>query len=245
MSSREVVKMFKSEDNIIKFISLPPGLEERKEILPRKYKNFLPDWWTNIPNSSEEIKTVRNCPGISDLFSNIYVVPMWQNTSITFLPKEEISVTYEEDAFAFPEWSLHPNSQMIDHAEVFMGDRQVTHTLKIVSPWAIVTPKGYSVLQIPLFYSMNPDYTPMAGIVDTDIFHESNIPTMLHSNNEMIYFKKGTPLVGYIPFKREKFQETVMGYDKEVFDLLIQHGETFVDGIAEGNSYRKMQKGNI
>ena len=52
----------------IKFVNLQPELINKPSLEPRPYKEFLPDWWRNIPSKHENILTIRRCPGITGFF---------------------------------------------------------------------------------------------------------------------------------------------------------------------------------
>ena len=81
-------------------------------------------------------------------------------------------------------------------------------------PWYVKTPPGVSLLQMPLFYHFNPDFTVLPGTIWTDIHHEINQQMVLHNYGET-FITKGTPLAMYIPIRRETFDYTVRHQTEE------------------------------
>jgi hypothetical protein len=229
----------------IKFVNLQPELINKPSLEPRPYKEFLPEWWRQIPTKHDNILTIRRCPGITDFFSNMYVVPMWTDLKIYFNKEGNGLDINFKTTDTFPMWERHDSRQLLDHMNISIGDREVETVLKIISPWNIITPKGYSVLQIPLFYHFEQDYTILPGIFDTDIYHEINVPFLLHSNNKKIEFHEGQPLLAFIPFKRTKYsQKNINANDTKYINYLIEQANKFIDYRFgdKPNAYRRMQK---
>lgn len=229
----------------IKFINLQPELINKPSLEPRPYKDFLPEWWRQIPTKHENILTIRRCPGITDFFSNMYVIPMWTDLKIYFNKETNGLEVNFKNSDTFPMWERHDSRQLIDHTGIIIGDRPVETVVKIVSPWNIITPKGYSVLQIPLFYNFEQNYTILPGIFDTDIYHEINVPFLLHSNNKQIEFNEGQALLAFIPFKRTKYnQKNINANNTKYTDYLIEQAQKLIDYNFgnKPNAYRKMQK---
>ena len=229
----------------IKFVNLQPELINKPAQQPKPYKEFLPEWWRQIPTRHNDVLTIRRCPGITDFFSNMYVIPMWTDLGIQFDKDVNHLRLRHKESDTFPIWEMHDPKQLIDHTNIFIGDRPVETVVKIVSPWNIITPKGYSVLQIPLFYNFEPNYTLLPGIFDTDIYHEINVPFLLHSNNKEIEFNEGQPLLAFIPFKRTKYnQKNINKNNKKDIEYLMEQANKLQDYSfgKKPNAYRKMQQ---
>ena len=226
----------------IKFVSVIPEFENDVRFHPKPYKSFMPEWWNNIPNKLPNGEgTIKRCAGLADLFSQAYIVPMWMDIEINFLDNTNLNAVINSKK-DFPEWELHPKDQLLDYTDLSVGDKKITHTLKVVSPWSIVLPKGYSILQLPVFYHFEEKYSVIPGIIDSDIFHEANVPLFIHNDNKPIHFKEGEPLVMYIPFKRSKFKHLVLGKKDKIYDKLITDAELFFEKSKDQNPYRKLQK---
>ena len=221
----------------IKFINMSSDLDDCK---PIDSKKFIPSWWKNLPLTHNGIPTIKNCPSFPDYFGSGYIVPMWLDVTAT--PQENDSFLFSKKFAPFPGWDVHPGEQFVEHVPAYVGDRKVTHTLKINCPWHIITSPGYSVMQIPLFYEFNRNWTVLPGIIDTDTHHQINQQVMIHSNLEPIEFKKGQPLALYVPFKRQSYSlesRDATNSDIEYFEKKEEELQKFRKG---GNAYRKLQR---
>lgn len=194
--------------NKIEFFCNIEGLETIKECMPKPTKNYVPDWFKQIPSSMKN--TVRSCPSFPDFFSQGYVIPMWQDAVIKY--------SKEKNQYAFqaspvdgknPEtiFSTHGNEQFIDYVTPYTQGVEGSFVFKFHSPWRIITPPGWSIMALPLFYHFNKDFTVLPGVIDTDMCHEINMQILYHGDEKDIFIPRGTPLAMYIPFKRkEKFE---------------------------------------
>jgi hypothetical protein len=240
--------IFKDKDlNVeVEICSFIPGLDKQKEIVPKPAKHYMPEWWkTDIPKQNKkdryEAFNVGKCPSFPDYFSQGFVIPMWADTIVSFDPKTKNWFT-DSGRNEFFRVDSHPTSQFVDHVKPsFMGiDGQ--NVFKLITPWRIITPPGWSLLQLPLFYNFNKEWSIMPGIVDTDIWHEVNQQLLYHGNGEQIFIEKGTPLVQYIPFKRSKSKITVR-HQTEKDKIRFNKAEfNYQSSLGGFGFYRKMQR---
>ena len=81
---------------------------------------------------------------------------------------------------------------------------------KILNPWIIKTPPGYSTLFVPPLNNADDRFSIIPGIVDTDSFeNEINFPIVINGDKYEILdtiLERGTPYVQCIPFKRESWK---------------------------------------
>ena len=221
----------------IQFISTFEGLESIEECLPKPAKHFIPKWFKDIP--PKEIGTVKDCPSFPDYFSQGYIIPMWSDVKMKFenkVPKFQLSAT----RFSF---DTHPNNQMLDYKKATFNGIEGQFVFKAISPWRIITPPGWSVLQLPLFYHFNQEWSVLPGVIDTDIHSEINQQVLYHGDGKEITIKCGDPFVLYVPFKRsdklkhEVRYETLEENKKFDKDLL-----TLNQHFSPNGTYRKMQR---
>jgi len=246
--------IFKKNKNIY-FTSIVNNLDKDLDFCPKPYRNLLPDWWNNIPTKVEQknkdilfdlIPTARICPAIVDFFSNLYIMPMWitsdiynDNGKIIFNNLEDkYECIYKNNLY----WGEHSKQQLLEYTDFYVGNKKVENTIKIVTPWSIVTPKGYSILVIPPIYSFNQNFTPMPGIIDTDIHHEINIPSLFHSDNKSFKVKSGDPFITIMPFKRTKYNLNIKSNTSKMYDKLMEAIIEYESVGLESGVYRKMQK---
>jgi len=228
----------------IKFVSVISGLDKIKELHPKPANKVLPQWWKDMPQVTHLGNlSIKRCPGISDILKQGYILPMWANVDVNLDP-DGAGVDFDIGAhnIGFLPWAVHPNEQLLDYTDIDIRGRKVTHTVKIVNPWRIITPPGYSTMVLPLTYEFNPDFTIMPGIFDTDIFHGTNMPMLVHSDNQRFSIKMGDPIAMYVPFKRIKSKLEIYGTDTNEFDFIFDADDLIEDRREEGSPYRKMQK---
>jgi hypothetical protein len=187
--------IFNKKDKI-QFISTVEGLESIEECLPRPAKHFIPKWFKDIPSTNT--MSVKICPSFPDYFSQGYILPMWS----------DVQLIHNEDGWAWRTptdkffWDKHDREQFLDYAQASFNGDDSQFVFKAICPWRIITPPGWSVLQLPLFYHFNKDYSVLPGIIDTDIHHEINQQVLYHGDGRPVDIKVGDPFVLYIPFKR-------------------------------------------
>lgn len=197
------------KEKTINFISTVEGLESIEECRPRPAKSFLPEWWKDVPSG----KTVKNCPSFPDFFSQGYIIPMWADTILIFDKEKDVNMSIP--ASSMFQWEYHNNSQFLDYADAnFIGSKG-SYVFKTTCPWRIITPKGWSVLQLPLFYHFNNDFSILPGIIDTDTHHQINQQVLYHGNGNKVEIFRGQPFVLYIPFERKKNQYEVRSMNKK------------------------------
>jgi hypothetical protein len=187
--------IFKKSDKI-QFISTVEGLDQIEECLPKPAKHFIPKWFKDISN--KDPMTVKICPSFPDYFSQGYIIPMWCDSKLKY---EGESWSWETSTNKF-NWDIHQNDQFLKYAKVNFNGIDSQFVFKTVCPWRIITPPGWSVLQLPLFYHFNQEWSVLPGVIDTDIYTELNQQVLYHGNGKEIFIKCGDPFVLYIPFKR-------------------------------------------
>jgi hypothetical protein len=233
--------IFKKSDKI-QFISTVEGLDSIEECLPRPAKHFIPKWFKDIPSNKK--MTVKDCPSFPDYFSQGYIIPMWSDVRLSFIdetPKFELSAK----RFSF---DIHGNEQMLNYKKVNFNGVDGQFVFKANCPWRIVTPPGWSVLQLPLFYHFNQEWSVLPGVIDTDIHSEINQQILYHGNGKEITIKSGDPFVLYVPFKRSNKLKNEVRYqttkEQKKFnkDALILN-QSFKPNGAYRSLQRKRDKG--
>jgi len=199
----------------IRFWSTVEGVEITEPILPAS--KAMPEWFKQVPpnknNLTYEIQeykgSVKTCPGLVDYFTRGYVMTMWCDLKIEVTqngwryrtPNKEFTIEH------------HTNEQYINFLpENAKKDNKII--LKAVAPWKCKLSKGYSLQQTPLYYHFNEVFSTIPGILDCDIYHTLNIHLAIKEYGEF-FIPKGTPLVHYIPFKREDFDFKIIKNDEK------------------------------
>jgi hypothetical protein len=209
-----IKNLFKKEEPEITFWTLERGLEDVYPPIPAL--EALPNWFKDIPKEilpphMNHPGTVKACPGIVDYFKTGYVLRLWCDLKLTINEDKSWHVNAPEDAFVF---TNHLDNQLID----FLPDtNEFAMVLKAHCPWRVGTPPGYGVMQLPLTYHFNKDFTVLPGVIWTDIHHEVNQQMAFYDYGEY-FIPRGTPLAMYVPFKREKFKPRVSAMDDELLE---------------------------
>lgn len=238
--------MFKKEEPIISFVSTVPGLDKIEDVRPKPSREFLPSWWKDTPKQDSETNalTVRSCPALVDYFNDGYIIPMWADTMIKYNETTNVwnvEVGTRGDAYG---WEIHYNEQAIKHAKFSTFGQVSTFIFKAISPWKVITRKGWSVYQKPLYYHFNNDFSVLPGTIDTDIHHEINQQVMYFGDNKEIFIKQGQPFVQYVPFERKKISSDIRYQTED--DILkfktldLQYDSAFANPVK--GVYRKLQR---
>lgn len=193
------------EKPLIEFWTDIPYLNNIEEIRPQPSKKFVPEWWGGVPaNDSSKLdymQTVRSCPSFMDYFSQGYVIPMWADT-IIYYDKDTGMYTWKCGGVG-SQFSIgtFDSKQFIEYSGYAYKGSNASTIFQFISPWKIKTPKGYSVMQLPMFY-WNQEFAALPGIVDSDIYPIINQEIAYFGDKSEIFIKKGTPIAQYVPFKR-------------------------------------------
>lgn len=235
----------------IRFITTDEQLLKVPEFQPRR---VVPDWFERVPtrvgedgnNDYPEVagfKTVRVCPGITDLYETAIMLPLWCDVTLTRCSPDQndypVADPNSSDVFALddPEGfkvDWHPAAQ----APGMPGVYGMTALPKMVSPWLIETDEGWSVYVTPAaHHSGTLPFEPIAGIIDTDIYHSSHLPcrwTREPGAEESI--AAGTPFAYIFPFKREAIP------DIETRLVVSEQELKKLDVQFDSGEYRKKRK---
>jgi len=168
--------------------------------------HFIPSWFKKTPPWCDEQTehygtidkgTIKRCPGVSELMSLGFVIPLWCDLQIQIFDNGSFTWKTPDPRFRCAD---HSSKQLTDYLPL---DAKPTLILKPECPWYIKTPPGISMLQLPMFWHFNPNFTVAAGILWTDLHYSINQQIMFHKKGEIL-LKRGTPLAQYIPIRREK-----------------------------------------
>lgn len=231
----------------IRFLTKFEQLLTFSELQPRRVP---PEWFSsistkinqsNIDKVEKEIegfRTVRVCPGFTDLYENVIMLPMWSDIRLTRcsidknnnpIPDPDANSLYsceEPSEETTVDW--HPASQ----APGMPGTFGMNALPKIISPWWIETDKGWSIFITPATHHCRTlPFEPISGIIDTDIYHDGHLPcrwTRVPGSEETIF--AGTPFAYIFPFKREEKPEIEIRLVKdkqeiERLDVKFEPGE--------------------
>ena len=167
-------------------------------------------------HGDREIKSIKTCPGILDYMKTGFIIPMW--TDLTFERVDRAGNPDSEGEYIH--YSNPMKTFQVSHDQlVGMHTRtQITGTplhddmiplqdyCKPLCPWYIRTPMGWSSLFGPVTNwhdkGQEPCLRPVTGIADTDIWHQSHVPSVWTRSDRFMTIRAGTPFVHIIPIPR-------------------------------------------
>jgi hypothetical protein len=219
----------RKKEPLMTFLTNVPGLAEDPLCQPQPAMKFVPDAWKKVPRSSpigefplsiQKRRTIKTCPSFVDWFTTGVILPAWCDMAFKYdktTDKWEAAMGAGTSPYDI---KAHPHDQMLKYMDYKHRGEQAQLVFKLVSPWALTTPKGYSTLQLPLFYHADRDWQVMAGMWDSDLSITLDLQVAYFGNGQEVLIKKGQPLVHYIPFKREKINFiTKLMNDKDLYKL--------------------------
>ena len=234
----------------VKFISTVPGLSAIKDLTPKPAKVFTPQWFKDMPYGHMEegsdhlygLKTAKLCPALPETFSQGYIIPMWTDTILKFDSEISVWKWVNPNPETF-KWDVHLPNQLLEHVpeKVSFNGVDASFIFKAICPWRIVTPIGYSVLQLPLFYHFKKDFSVMPGVINTDMHHEINQQILYHGQDKEVFIKRGEPFVQYIPYKRIETNFSVSdATEEDIKDFTYKNLDLYTS--FEGNYLRRKRE---
>jgi len=198
----------------------------QKEDYPTPIKLNIPEWYKKLEHSLQN-KTVKGCVPFLDTLTSGYLLKMPQDFHLSHNVKNKENKPDSFQKFGLHELSsllnvksININSGIIDvhpieqvQGSPFIEKNKNLPFYKIINPWKIKTPKGYSCLFVPPLNNSDDRFSIIPGIVDTDTFTlEINFPIIINGDKYPILetiIEKGTPYVQIIPFKRDSWKMTL------------------------------------
>jgi hypothetical protein len=192
-----------------------------KEDYPIPTKLNIPEWYKKLEHVIGKF-SVKGCMPFLDTLTSGYLLKNPTDLHIKHNVKNDKG---ENDSFqTFP---LSPDENVIKRKHLNLNAGIDIHGIgqlegspyvaknknlpfyKIMNPWKIKTPKGYSCLFVPPLNNVDDRFSIMPGIVDTDTFpNEINFPFVINGDKYPVLetiIEKGTPYVQIIPFKRDSW----------------------------------------
>jgi hypothetical protein len=205
--------------NKTKHIFFTDTIGVAQEYTPKSAIHFIPKWYKEMearfPNEKkpESLSTIKKCIPVLDAITAGYIIV---SPCDIYVSLKDGEINYNS---AIPNLiAFHPRKQAYLHP--LANEYQFP---KWNNPWAIKTPKGYSVLFIPPMHNPNPWFEIFEGIVDTDNYSAAvNFPFVLKKPTEEFMIPAGTPIAQVIPFKRDTWKFEI-SHDKEAPEKIVRY----------------------
>jgi len=214
-------------DNIIEFL-YPKGTKKLfEDNLPEPTSLNIPKWFKELKHT-RQLRTVKGCIPFLETLTAGYILKTPQELHLEFNVKNEndqqdifTRYAYQDNSHDIQRLFLNLNSkESQSHPPEQLGPECPFHSknknlpfIKILNPFAIRTPPGYSCLFVPPLNNCDDRFSIISGIVDTDSFNEEiNFPIIINGDKYPTLdtvVKIGTPYVQIIPFKRDNWKMQV------------------------------------
>ena len=201
----------------IEFICDDPTIAEHFPPVPAV--QCIPDWYKKLnfyleghrPTGKELMEagvpkpsmSIRACVPVKDYLTSGYVIRAHADIAIT--PEQVGDEHGWWYASAHTKIDSHPHAQ----CPISMGKGKNAY-IKIVTPWRVKTPKGYSCMYYQPYYLLEDKFQLFPAVVDTDGYNTNpvNFPGVILTA-ESFTIKAGSPLMVVVPFKRDAWRHTV------------------------------------
>jgi hypothetical protein len=222
------------------FIEFTDTIGIPKEYHPKPSSSFIPEWYKELnsyigdqkkPTDGTPLITAKKCMPIFDSITSGYIITTYCDIWITQEKiSDEVAISLglkEEKSQPFYQWSnaeaieFHPKEQMPVHPD--KGSHAGPYP-KLVNPWSIKTPKGYSTLFVPPVHRESP-FSILPGLVDTDRYiGPVNFPFVLKNADTFEgLIPAGTPFAQAIPIKRDSWKMSINDEkSKEAEEVMLQ-----------------------
>lgn len=233
----------------IEFFSLIPEIAEIAPIVAAN--QFKPKWFSTAQKEfadlakqkdfgTQKLLHTAKCPGIFNLIRYGWVMTTWQDIIIktngdkhSFEWRSAVDQTKYMDAEAV---GYHGNHQLSDYYGGW--DDSLNCVLKINTPWRVIVPKGYYLLEGPLPYTEETRFTTVPGFFSQEYgLAQLNVQLKWHVLNGETLIKAGTPIAHYMLVPKEEATLKVSKANaKQIEAEKIMHLETskkFVTDKAE------------
>jgi hypothetical protein len=133
---------------------------------------------------------------------------------------------------------IFSNEKFLENANYKFNGVSANAIFQFHNPWQIKTTKKYYIFQLPLFYNFDNDFSVLPGTYDANIAETNKLEVAYFGNKKEIFIKRGTPLVQYIAYKKEKVDYIVRESNKN--DIK----DNYVDYINRATMFKSFYSKN-
>jgi hypothetical protein len=188
---------------------------------PIPAKKIIPEWYKKQDSYSDGVKSMQS----SGLFNSTIksCMPVFDIISAGYILTTPVDINVEinkSDGVPKITWSINDFTPIEEHSRSQFNSYHVPKeyhmaAYKFINKWVIKTPRGYSsMFMTPVFRDDLPFFC-LPAIVDTDRHPIAvNFPFFLRKGFEGTILK-GTPMIQFLPFKRDSWDHKTKGHNKE------------------------------
>lgn len=184
---------------------------------PQPASKHIPEWYKDavnypnpenkkIPLQDKPYATIKRCKPVWDMLTAGYIVETPYDIYIRQTAEGPYFQWLNEESIAF---------QTREQAQNHPWFRDINYAVRLVHPWSIKTPKGYSILIMQPTHREPSPIEIIPGIVDTDDYSiPFNMFIKLVDPTFEGMIPASTPFAQIIPFKRDNWVSE-LGGEKE------------------------------
>jgi hypothetical protein len=156
--------------------------------------------------------TIKRCMPVFDVITHGYIITTYVDIFVS--QKEQPDAKGELKPLPWYEW---PSFNAIDFHPIEQAPNHPAHNgtayPKLLNPWGIKTPPGYSTMFMAPVHRDN-IFTILPGVVDTDTYTAPvNFPMVLTDVKFEGLIPAGTPIAQIVPFQRESWTMELGGQE--------------------------------
>lgn len=187
----------------------------------QKVSNFIPDWWRNIPKSTNEldngvtvpVRSMKGCIGFIDLFKCGIVIPLWSDCNIKVF-QNKLSYVFALNTGLV----THPSAQYNNQFSSFLH-------MKLSSPWLFREKTGVNFFWSGFHWvtlEKYPKFTILNGVVNFKKQNTTSVNIFASTENAPYQYdmKAGMPLVHLIPISEKEVEPHIHVVDDLEFEKL-------------------------
>jgi hypothetical protein len=202
---------------MIEFIAAHESILKDTPIIPAS--KYLPTAMKDVPTSTAEETTIKNCPGILNYASSGYLICAHTDIILTARNDEigngPVEFHFEDPdnlGFAFDMFSPEHKADFSFWAGMFeryfSRPEMFPQTYAWNSPWAVKTPKDVGVYFLPVYYGQNSLLEVVPGFLDSYYVPKINPMFRIKRFYGTVVIPRGEPLLRVVPIRKETLDVT-------------------------------------
>jgi hypothetical protein len=206
--------MFRKKQKLVLEAYAPAG--SLIDLFPiTRASNSLPAWYESCPAKINGDRTVKQCPGLTDLYSNGIIIPAWADLEVSINP----------DATGHIKSGMNKKYGIVaeghDLSIQAPGAWQGYENIKFINPWWLWCSEPIEWIWVqPTWSQPNPqEITLLPAITEFRYQHQANINTIIKkpTENKLISIKGGQPLAQLVPLTERDWELKLDVMTPEIF----------------------------
>lgn len=182
---------------------------------PKPAIEYIPEWYKKAksynnadnkkapPIEQKPYATIKKCMPVFDMMTAGYIMETPYDIYVHRVDGQPYFQWGHNEAIVFQDYEQFQNHPY---------SRDINYAVRIVIPWSIKTPKGWSIMVMEPQHHEKSPIECASGIIDTDDYSiPFNMFLKLRDPNFEGMIPAGTPFLQIIPFKRENWKSEIGG----------------------------------